>query len=491
MVAFLIYFVLPLIVFCGTFSTLSICAPLRRAAATWFTLLMITSAVMAQSPATELHAAVVDLGKLPPEHQQHTRYLTLYNLPPEARAKAFKVVCYTLNALSRQRTLAAPVKVSDTLLRIDTRWYADSAGLEQWEEAWGSLAGNDPYWHIKTEVLYAGKLQTILADGTWVGVNDSSALRSGSGSQGAILRADYFVANASHPPYYYDFAGVKGTEDEWLKSIGLDQKVIDRLHANLGANQKDSGITYKPRRHEFDQGPFGGIYRTEDVEIVDAEHDPLGRPVTVGKVGFKFEAGEWLAVGPNGLLIAALFDAKGKRQDAVPVKIAVDSIAIDQHAADVEVIPMQSCARCHIEGLRPYIDDQTEAFKGGHINLLSYDYETIQRVKDFYLDPKLKRQMEFDRATVAAAVKDCTGWTIEQSADAFSEFVDQYANRPVTYDQLRRDCGIPANVSLGVMYGAHDINILELVEGRTTKRGLYEPAFAEAITLAEHWRNRK
>src|SRR5205085_9271881 len=132
-------------------------------------------------------------------------------------------------------------------------------------------------------------------------------LRAYSGSGGAILRADDFVARATATPHYYAFAGVPATEAEFLKTLVVDAATIDRLRANAGANLVISGVTQQPRRVIWSQGPLGGVYETLDVVQVDAERDPIRRPLSVNGLNLKYDAGEWFAVAPNGLWRTALY----------------------------------------------------------------------------------------------------------------------------------------------------------------------------------------
>jgi hypothetical protein len=432
-----------------------------------------------RSPAMELADAAQDAARLPPDAAIHARYLSLYNVPRAQRGNAARVVSYTLNALSRSRSIYLPVRVSSSLLRIDTRWFAEDEAVHEWEHAWFGLTQKDPYWHVPTLIYFEGKTQHATVDGGWLNQSHVAALRNYTGSVGAILRADYFVANATIPPAYYEFIGLPATEGEFLKGLGVDEKAIERLRADAGANLDNSGITDKTRRVVWKQGLLGGIYNTLDVEKVDAEHDPARRIVSVGKFALQHEAEEWFAMAPNGFWWTALFDKNGKRQDAVPVKVATDSIATDQHAPDKEVVPMQSCYRCHVEsGLRTLSDDQSKTFAGGSINLKSYDYATIQRARDFYNEPRLLRQMAFDRQTHDAAVYSATGgWTCARAVQGFSDAVRMYAYDLVTPEMARRELGGPISPA------CTDVRNLQLLKGTPVLRGLFEQSFAEASTL--------
>src|SRR5262249_42024025 len=76
------------------------------------TLLICLGLLAITSPADEMHAAVADVERLPPEIRPQARYLTLYSIPEAQRADSAKVVSYVLNALSRTRAISSPVQIT-------------------------------------------------------------------------------------------------------------------------------------------------------------------------------------------------------------------------------------------------------------------------------------------------------------------------------------------------------------------------------------------
>lgn len=323
---------------------------------------------------------------------------------------------------------------------------------------------------------------SLTVDGGWLDLAAAAKLRAYCGSGGAILRADDFVARATATPHYYAFAGIPQSEAEFLKSLGVDSTVIDRLRANAGANLVISGVTLKPRRVIWSQGPLGGVYETLDVVQVDAERDPIRRPLSVSGLNLKYDAGEWFAVAPNGLWRTALYDAAGKLQQSVPDKIAKDTS--DPHGDGI-VTPMISCIRCHTEsGLRPFRDDQTRLFSTGRVDLRSYDPAIVQRAAEFYDEPRLQRQMAFDRETYAQAVAHSTGFKPEELAAALAGTVREFAYLPISREQAAREIGMPEEKLIAALRNSHDPILLMLSEGRPVLRGQWESSFAEAAALA-------
>lgn len=447
----------------------------------------LAGSLRAQSPASELRAAVADVERLPAEVRPGVRYLSLYAVPSQRRSEVQRVASYTLNALSRTRAITRPTLVAPTLVRFSiSNYVADRAEFDAWAAAWEKLVETETYWHLRTQVAISDKrgssvVSTETLDGGWINVAETAKLRAYCRSGGAILRADDFIARATATPHYYAFAGAPATEAEFLKSLGVDAATIDRLRANAGANLMISGVTQKPRRVVWSQGPLGGVYETLDVAAVDAERDPIRRPISAGGVNLKYDAGEWFAMAPNGLWRVALYDSAGKLQQSVPDKIAKDTS--DPHGDGI-VTPMISCIRCHTEsGLRPFRDDQTRLFSTGRVDLRSYDPAIVQRAAEFYDEPRLQRQMAFDRQTYAQAVDRATGMKPEDLAAALARTVREFAYLPVTREQAAREIGVSQERLVAALEASHDPILLMLVEGRPVLRGQWESSFAEAATL--------
>jgi hypothetical protein len=462
-------------------------------------------AARGQSPAAELARAVADCEQLPAVERSGSRYLSLYALAREDRPRAIAVVSFVLNSVSRSRLLVRPRVVDATLLRFSLANYTtNEAERHAWFDAWEELAKVDPYWHLQTEVAIAadsgprlvaggGKpaqirapaplqsaaaIRTVTTDGGWVGLQNAARLKALTGSQGALLRGEWFVEKTAQPPAYYQFAGIPSTQAAWLKSLGIDAAAIDRLRANLGANLVQSNVTSKPRRVIWQASPLGSVYATLDVERVTADRDFLRRPLSAAGLQANFDASEWFALSPNGLWWTALFDKNGQRQDAVPDRIAKDT---SDPQADGRVVPMISCLRCHTEsGLKSFRDDQSTLLGSG-VSLFSADPSLTQRVAEFYQADRLQRQLKFDRETYAAAVRECTGGqTAEELAAALAKVVRDEAYRSVTPDQAAREVGVATESFVRALRATHDPILLLLLARRPVLRGQWESSFAEA-----------
>jgi hypothetical protein len=463
----------------------------------------------ADSPASELAAALADAGQLHAHDRATTRYLSLYSVPADRRDEVSAVAGYTLNALSRSRAIVRPQQITDTLLRFNIEHYTtNKTEAGEWLAAWEEIVEIDPYWHIRTEVISVGNAlrgvpgapigvstssrpterhrgrspQTLTVPGGWTNLAAAARLQALTGSAGAVLRADHFVSVASVPPRYYEFAGVAPKEADFLKSLGVDVRRIEQLRANAGANLILSGVTQKPRRIIWQQGPLGGVYSTLDVERVAAERDPIRRPLSADGLAFQFDASEWFAMRANGLWLTSLYNRAGQRQDSVPDRIAKDT---SDPAADGIIVPLLSCIRCHREdGLRPFRDDQHSLLADG-IELRTLRARDAQRAAEFYDEPRLQRQIAFDRETYSRAVARATaGMRPTDLADALARTVREFLYTPVTLEQAARELGADPDTLRRALTNSRDPILLMLRQNRTVLRGQWESSFAEAAVLA-------
>jgi hypothetical protein len=549
--------------------------------------LLLSAALI--TPATELRAATADIQTVAPQLRPTTRYLTLYSIDETSRPTALQVTSYVLNALSRARSITAPELITPTLIRFNLTQYApEPDDLTAWLSAWEQLATTDPYFHLQTEVLVSGnadkkqrttdhgqRTTAITTDGPWLDLTAAASLRAATASTGAILRADYFITAATQPPAYYQFAGIPETESDFLKSLGVDRDIIQRLRADVGANLITSGVTGKPRRIVWSQGPLGGVYSTLDVQQIDATRDPLRRPISTTfpiphstvpipnstrissatgshqtpgtrppdtTFSFRYDVSEWFALAPNGLWRTALYDAAGRRQNSVPDRVAKDTS--DPHADGI-IIPLISCIRCHREsGLRPFSDDQqlllgaslplprgegrgegaaaadgrSSAVSAGFatappaVSLYSPDPNISRRAAEFYDEPRLQRQIAFDRQTYAAALSRATTFaplanahphngrlttdngrlgtgnqplTSPQLSDSLATFVRNYAYLPVTPEQAASEVGLTIDQFQQSLAQSHDPIILLLLQNRPILRDQWTSSFSEAAAASQ------
>ncbi|MGE0609966.1 MAG: hypothetical protein AB7O62_22945 [Pirellulales bacterium] len=434
---------------------------------------LLLSLTLASTPADEVRRALADVVLLAEEERATTRYATLYNVPKGEREVTAAVVGYLLNAVSHSATIVRPAEVEKgpRLLRFDLRWYGLSA--EQWED----LIRDEPYFRAAAPA--AGE-DNGYADGGWIDSEQAATLRQLCHSQGPIVRADWLVSRISVPPAYYDLAGVAETRGQWYADLGVDPRQVVELKANHGANILRSGVTRQVRRVSRWQGTLGGVWQTYDVSGSGPGKDPFRDPTFDGR-GFNFEAGEMIAAKSNGLHLFALYDAAGRRQDAVPDRIAKDD---SDPLGDGIIVPLLSCVRCHVEdGLRPVQNDQRTLLSRG-VDLYAKSPDLAQRLAEFYGGPHLDRDIVRDRQDYAAAVQRACGLTPAELSASLAGVYREYVYELVTPDMAARGVGTAAEELPRLFRASHDPVLLSLAVGLSVQREQWIAAFAETAVLA-------
>jgi hypothetical protein len=443
------------------------------------------------SPAEEVRFALADARTQP--NPATLRYLTLGHLTPEQADKAIVAVNLALQSTSRVRAITPCVRISETVLRVDGSAYVNGPKeFEEWSNGFAQLCATDFYHHLQTQAILPGqsKPSTVIVSHGFLDLQAESQLRTLTNSPnfGAMLRADYFAANALRPPVYYQMAGIPKTKAEFLKLFGVDQAAVERLEADAGANLHNSGVTKKTRRIIWTQTLLGGLYYTLDSKIGDAVHNPFYRPISAEGSQLQFDAEEHFALNRNGFWLTAIFDNKGNRLDTVDPVIASDYEAATDGAADTQVRAGFSCLRCHsTSGLNSFSDDQTKLLqtKRGTATLSSYDGSYVRRVLGFYDESRLQRQMEFDRQTNSVAVMRACGCTPAIAVADLAATVKWSEYDPVTPEMVATELCTTADQLPQLIGSTKDPNLAGILERHVITRDAWKSCYAEAA--AKRW----
>ncbi|MEZ6069385.1 MAG: hypothetical protein R3C10_03730 [Pirellulales bacterium] len=175
-----------------------------------------------------------------------------------------------------------------------------------------------------------------------------------------------------------------------------------------------------------------------------------------------------------------LYDAEGRRQDAVPPDVARDA---SEPLGDGQVVPMISCVRCHEEsGLRPFTNDQRTLLRGG-VELFTVQPEDAERLASFY-DRDLGKQLQRDREDYDEAVAKLTA-VLEPSevAPALAALFRRYAYELVSLERAADELGVTVGEAARSLRASHDPLLLALVEGLSVQREQWEASFAAAAIL--------
>lgn len=274
-------------------------------------------------------AILTDLQSVDPRRRRFTRYLTLSHLAHAGRpAKDLdtmrEAAAKLLNSLSwhARITRPEPIDADATILRLDLRAFKWSAA--QWE---------------KLVTAYPYRLQTAA---------ESKALAAYTGSEVAALRADWFVATASRPPFYHDLLQLPGTDRALERLLQVDVLANAQEDNLMRAGFNDSGVSKNNRLLERHDSAYGTFWRSHDFSSNTGRQNLFEHPLgpNAGATSFQPAGGEMIFHLPNGLQAYMLVDAKGRRIDKGPIEIVADP-----RRPDSRVETGISCMSCHARGL--------------------------------------------------------------------------------------------------------------------------------------------
>jgi hypothetical protein len=275
---------------------------------------------------------LADLQALEPRQRRFMRYLNLTHLrnarlPDDELDKERHALAKLVNSLSwhPRLTRPTPIDAAATLYRLDLRDYRWPA------RAWDRLATTYPF-----RLGEEGEAFRTAAELT--------------GSERPLLRADWFLATASRPPFYHDFLQLPTTDRalERLLLVDVPGDVQDDACVRAGFN--GSGVSRNNRVLERHDAAHGAYWRSYDFSDNTDRQNLFQRPL-----GFIPAGGEIIFNLPNGLQAYMLVDGNGRRIDKAP-----GDIVSDPKRPDRLVENGLSCISCHAKGLMPK-DDQVRA----------------------------------------------------------------------------------------------------------------------------------
>lgn len=304
-----------------------------------------------------------------PDDVEFVRYLTLthmnyLNFASDAdfanwKSTIIDSMSVVLNSLSIREVVTKPQSINGdmTIFRIDIRDYGWNA--QQWERLISDNAADklkDPYPYLNdfdANVVEIARLTRTAVP---------------------IVRADWFVSEATKASSYHDLVGVPPTLRDLEKNVVvLDrianiQRLIDQPEAaptvwRLGLGPGDSGVSIQNRileRHTAKDGAFWisydfGPVNNNDVKSIFTSPVGPGPDIKdfVGDNGlvvkaFQPDGGELIWNLPNGLQAYMLINARGQRLDEAPSNIVFDPKARDDQGIIRNGI---SCMECHANGI--------------------------------------------------------------------------------------------------------------------------------------------
>ncbi|HEV3237157.1 MAG TPA: c-type cytochrome domain-containing protein, partial [Gemmataceae bacterium] len=325
-----------------------------------------------------------DLETIDRRRRRFTRYFTLthlYNqgLGEEEIETYGQALSKLLNSLSWHPRITLPkaINPSKTLYRIDLRDYVWDANV------WNRLLADYPY-------------------GVQPDRATARACTVATGTRLPILRADWFIANVSRPPLYYEVLQIPTSSNELERQLRIDAAVDIQQERVARAGFNGSGISRNNRLLERHDSVHGAYWRTYDFDeikqnLVDRDlllpdrrnlfAYPLGPGFTDNT--FQHAGGEVIFNLPNGLQGYMLVNANNERINKAPT-----AIVSDPKRPDKAVEPGISCMSCHLPGILPK-DDQIR----DHVakNAKVFPKATAEQINALYVpQKKMQALMEED-----------------------------------------------------------------------------------------------
>lgn len=314
-----------------------------------------------------------------------------------------------------------------------------------------------------------------------------------------ILRADWFIVNATLPPFYYDLLRLKKLDD--AKELALFDVRAERFtqtKATVVFSGSD-GIARRVARNnrilERVQTVFGAWWETFDFKTSIKQQNVVHNFLTE-----KRDGGEIIFTLPNGLQGYFLVDAKDNRVDEVPIDIAVDSLA-----QDARVRNGRSCIWCHSQGMQPFKSDfKAEINPTTLIDLgIKADdpkaaVDLVRQIRKVFETPDFDGIVKVDNARYNNAVKAASGGKSSAAmASAFLLWYDDYQEVPMDAARLPYEAGISdLDVQAAIKVQLNGTNNGVLLRRLLTpplaiRRDHWEEAYADFMLRVLAWEKAK
>src|SRR5215831_4485924 len=270
-----------------------------------------------------------DLLRAPERTRPFQRYFSLAHLYnagiPDAELEVYReALSKLINSLTWRREIAPPTAIepSRSVYRIDLRDYDWTA------DTWNEILAAYPY-AVRTE--------------------ESQLINQFYGSEAPYVRADWFAANASVAPLYYDILGLPRTVQELERLLAVDVARDLGEEKNVArAGLRSSGVSQNNRVLERHSTASGAYWKSFDFKSNLDNQNIFKDPIR-----FTPSGGEIIFSLPNGMQAYFLADALGRRLDEAPI-----AIVSDRNNPDDPVIRNgRSCMSCHFAGLQGFRDD--------------------------------------------------------------------------------------------------------------------------------------
>ena len=416
--------------------------------------------------------AAADLRNELPNRQSGYRYfslVSLYNNVTHDKKQLKKYVHATfklLNSLSQNPEVVVVKTVNNNGYLI--RFHLDDVNWDS--HKWDQLVASYPYGlnsaYDENLQDLQGKLHTKIP----------------------VLRADWFIANASKSPLYYDLLGLPDTFQQLTKELRVKVKrnIETGKAKRAGIRANDSGVSDHNRLIERHPMERNGVFWTSydfasSGGLKDIFNNPFGPG---GPHGFVPDGGESIFSLPNGFHGYYLNKADGTRLNEGPRNIVTDR----KYGGDEsKVLNGISCFGCHIEGIIEKKDSlRSQAL--GH----RFGQDILQRIKE--LHPEEAKLQALFRQDIKA-YKDALGRAkidldkiTGKEIEMIRTFYIVHKDEKVDLEKASTELGFPADEFDKRLLAVRGVsrNFRDLASSITSDyidRLTWEESFADAMAL--------
>ena len=440
-------------------------------------------------------------------------YLYLYD--PRGTVPAFETALRLhVNQISREATLAYPLRIAEGLWRCDRRDFQWSSKFQE------SLAAVDPYFHriVTREVVEVEEYDQAYgitdAYGHWhqtevrrerrevrrqvkrnvlfvpLGATRLAGLALLTQSQAPIVRADWFLAQTIRQidlhnrdntgTGYYDALGLNVFQD-FLDLAGLNDRTSDRIETDIRAVVRRSRVAAQNRQIVLTRGQSGAVHQTLEVE------NQSGRGIAIQnlrKGELAFVAQELIFHLPNGLSGYFLANGQNVRQSSVPDAVAGDKSPLNL-GNDTRVHPLKSCMGCHADGYLQPVEDAVRLVYTGRLRTI-----TGTKAIDLELSRTYGRSFDQgladDRALYQRTLTRATHLEPAKSIQTYLGAFNTYAHSDVTLAMAASELGVSpaalqkslADAAFRLGHGDFRTDALLTIPPQTIPRLDWEDAFS-------------
>src|SRR5262252_989291 len=328
------------------------------------------------------------------------------------------------------------------------------------------------------EVVAGG---AIFTQAPWLDPLAISQLVTLANSECPILRADWFIVNATVPPAYYNFLGLGKKEKDFENLVFANEELAKKARSQFKAVVVQSMVARNNRTLVRSPTFTNGYYW--------ASHDVLNsvneKNFLVNFLNEKFDASEIIGTLPNGLQAYFVSDGKGNRLDFANPAVAIDNTAVDRI-----VRTGRSCMICHSEGIKPIEDNirllNRKLTSLESVRLMVTDEEQAYQVVDLF-GSDLDKQIVKDQQIYHDAIGLTNGLHAPDNGKQFGIIWDAYQEWNLTKEVICRECVCTPQQLEQYIRLSNDPVILGLIKLpiRPVRRDQFEQSYGSFMLLIQ------